>query len=213
MFYTNQPPKLVDSRKHGANSGAELFVVEGDSASLAVAKQRDGTFQAVLPMQGKPMHPMRVSQEKLLENTWYAALIDAIGAGIGEQCLPEKRQYEKIILLMDPDADGIHCGALMTLFFSQWMRPLLDTGAIYLVRPPVGQSTDMVTQEATYYDTAPDFRQALDEVPGQNQDIMKYRGLAGIPANSLATCCIDPETRKQIKLGIKDAQMAQKIFG
>jgi len=163
MLYTNQPPKLIDSRQHGASSDAELFVVEGDSASQAVAKQRDGTFQAVLPMQGKPMNPMRVSQEKLMENTWYAALIDAIGTGVGEQCQPEKRRYERIVLLMDPDADGIHCGALMTLFFYQWMQPLLASGHLYLVRPPVGQLTDMTTQAVTYHYTVPDFRKALED--------------------------------------------------
>lgn len=213
MFYTNQPPKLIDCRQRGASSGAELFVVEGESASQAVANQRDGAFQAVLPMQGKPMNPMTATQEKLLENSWYAALIDAIGTGIGNLCQPEKRQYDQIILLMDPDADGIHCGALMTLFFYRWMRPLLDAGFVYLVRPPVGQVTDMATQKIAYYYTMPRFRQVLTEADRENKDILKYRGLAGIPASSLASCCVDPATRQKIKLGVKDAQMALQVFG
>ena len=41
--------KLADSAEHGPGSGAELFVVEGDSAAAAVARVRDPRLQAVLP--------------------------------------------------------------------------------------------------------------------------------------------------------------------
>ncbi len=213
MFYTNQPPKLFDSRKHGAASGAELFIVEGDSASQAVAAQRDWQFQAVLPMQGKPMNPMRVTQQKVEDNVLYAALIQTIGTGVGDAMHSEQRRYQRIILLMDPDADGIHCGALLTLFFYRWMRPLLEAGCLYLVRPPVGQRVELASQEVEYAYTVPAFRQLLESSQTCAYDTMKYRGLAGIPQKSLAACCINPDTRKQLPLGIKDAHMAKKAFG
>lgn len=213
MFYTNQPPKLLDSRLHGAQSGAELFIVEGDSASQAVAKQRDSQFQAVLPMQGKPMNPTRVTQQKLEDNVLYAALIQAIGAGVGEAQKIEQRRYQRILLLMDPDADGIHCGALMTLFFYRWMRPLLASGCLYLVRPPVGQQTKLDTSAVKYAYTMADFRQMLASDQASAYHTLKYRGLAGIPQDSLATCCINPATRTQLPLGLKDAQMALNVFG
>lgn len=212
MFYTNQTPKLIDSRQHGASSGTELFVVEGDSASQAVAKQRDSQFQAVLPMQGKPMNPLKVSQAKLVENVLYAALIQAIGAGVGERFKLEQRRYERIILLMDPDADGIHCNALMTLFFYQWMRPLLDAGHVYLIRPPVGQCVDLATQTARFACTASDFRNMISQGQSAHHDTLKYRGLAGIPGNQLEALCINPKTRKQLLLSEKDANMAMQVF-
>lgn len=212
MYYSNQPPKLIDCREHGAESGAELFIVEGDSASQAVAKQRDGRLQAVLPMQGKPMNPLHVTQEKLEDNVLYAALIKAIGAGVGDQLNIAKRRYQRIILMMDPDADGIHCGALMTLFFYQWMRPLLEANAIYLVRPPVGQRTHLTTQAIEYAYTVPNFRKMLVDADAAQYDNMKYRGLAGIPQSSLEQCCINPETRREIVLREKDAKMAIDVF-
>jgi len=213
MFYTSQPPKLIDSREHGEQSGAELLVVEGDSASQAVAKQRDGTFQAVLPMQGKTMNPMRATQKKLLENIWYAALVQAIGIGIGTQIKLENRPYERIVLLMDPDADGIHCGALMTLFFYRWMPDLLTQGFVYLVRPPVGHRIDMSTQAVEFSYTVPEFRKLLQAPLDQHYDILKYRGLAGIPQQYLESTCVNPQSRRQIKLGVSDAKMAMKFFG
>ncbi len=212
MYYTNQSPKLVDCRQHGAQSGNELFIVEGDAAAQAMAKQRDGRFQAVLPMQGKPMNPLHVSLEKLQDNVLYAALIQAIGVGVGETIDLESRRYERIILLMDPDADGIHCGALMTLFFNQWMLPLLQAGAVYLIRPPIGQRTHITNQTIEYTYTAQSFNAMLKEQQG-GFDILKYRGLAGIPQASLETCCIDPKTRKQIQLGVQDAKIAMDVFG
>jgi DNA gyrase/topoisomerase IV subunit B len=37
MFFKAGPVKLLDCREHGPESDSELFLVEGDSASLAVA--------------------------------------------------------------------------------------------------------------------------------------------------------------------------------
>jgi len=219
MYGDHKPPKLVDARQHGAQSGAELFVVEGDSASLAVAQQRDGRFQAVLPMQGKPMNPTRVSQEKLAENPLYAALIDAIGIGVGPAIDVTKRRYQRIMLLMDPDADGIHCGALMTLFFHRWMQPLLAAKAIYLVRPPIGQYTHLDTGKIEYLYTPADFKtqrfnaQANKADTANAIDCLKYRGLAGMPPSGLEACCINPQTRRQLLLTEKDAAMAANVFG
>lgn len=210
MHYTSQPPKLLDCRVHGPQSGAELLIVEGDSASQAVAKQRDSKWQAVLPMQGKPMNPMRTSLQNLEANVLYAALIQAIGAGVGDHLGADQRRYERIVLLMDPDADGIHCGALMTLFFYQWMRPLLEAGSVYLVRAPVGHRQDALGNKTFYY-RASDFEQQLTEEVN-HETMMKYRGLAGIPPQHLARCCLVLETRAMLKLGIKDAQMAKQIF-
>ena len=48
--------KLQDSRLRGVDSGAELFLVEGDSAAQAVSNLRNKQLQVVLSMQGKPMN-------------------------------------------------------------------------------------------------------------------------------------------------------------
>ncbi|MEQ1487852.1 MAG: toprim domain-containing protein, partial [Methylotenera sp.] len=119
MIYTNRPIKLQDCRQHGAN--AELFLVEGDSAASAVSSLRNQQVQAVLPMQGKPLNTIKASAEKVVENALFKALIEALGAGVGDNFDLTKCRYSRIVLLMDADADGIHCGALMLMFFYRWM--------------------------------------------------------------------------------------------
>ena len=63
MYLKNTPIKLINSRTHGV--GTELFIVEGDSAASTVAHLRDGVFQAVLPMQGKPLNAIKARPEKV----------------------------------------------------------------------------------------------------------------------------------------------------
>ena len=57
--------KLEDSAVHGPGSGAELIIVEGDSAAAAVVRVREPRRQAVLPMQGKPLNAARASRRTI----------------------------------------------------------------------------------------------------------------------------------------------------
>ena len=82
MFTRTTPIKLADSQRHGA--GTELFIVEGDSAARSVTALRDASFQAVLPMQGKPMNAVRATQRRVAANSLFRALIEAIGARWGD---------------------------------------------------------------------------------------------------------------------------------
>ena len=122
-MFPRLPIKLDDCTHHGIGSGAELYVVEGDSAAGAVSRMRNAAYQAVLPMQGKPLNTVRATAQRVVANPWFAALTDALGTGLGDAFEIKALRYDRVILLMDPDADGIHCGALVTLFFYRWMRP------------------------------------------------------------------------------------------
>jgi len=133
------PAKLDDSATHGRGSGAELFVVEGDSAASAVARVRDPLHQAVLPMQGKPLNAARAPRAKVESHPFFGPLAAALGVGFEATCDPRRLRYDRVLVLTDPDADGIHCGYLVLLFFHRWMRPLLDAGRIEVVRPPWGE--------------------------------------------------------------------------
>ena len=136
-MFPRLPLKLDDCTHHGIGSGAELYVVEGDSAAGAVSRMRNAHFQAVLPMQGKPLNTVRATAQKVVANPWFAALTTALGTGLGDAFEIKALRYDRVILLMDPDADGIHCGALVTMFFYRWMRPLLDNGRVGMARAPL----------------------------------------------------------------------------
>ncbi|MEQ1663260.1 MAG: toprim domain-containing protein [Thiobacillus sp.] len=216
MFFKSSPAKLQDCREHGAASDAELFLVEGDSASLAVARLRDPRHQAVLPMQGKPMNATRASPQKVIENALFGALIEALGAGIGDDFALDKVRYRQLVLLMDPDADGIHCGALMLMFFHRYMPALLAQERVLMVRPPVGEVLDRETGVIHFAYTEAEFMQLCEQHNagfGDKVLTLKYRGLAGMHAQQLEQSCIHPATRVASVMRLRDAEMAQAVFG
>jgi DNA gyrase/topoisomerase IV subunit B len=149
-----QPVKLHDCQQHGLGSGAELFVVEGDSASKTVCRARDPATQAVLPMQGKPLNALKAGKGVVERNELFQILIHAIGAGWDDQLDLTKLRYDRLILLFDPDADGIHCGALMSMFFHRWMRPLLDSGRLSIIRPPLYEISSPKTHDRIQHATS-----------------------------------------------------------
>jgi DNA gyrase/topoisomerase IV subunit B len=100
--------RLDDCRDARAGSAAELFIVEGESAAAAVVRVRDAAFQAVLPMQGKPLNAARAARQKVLAHPLFGPLIDALGTGLEPECRADACRYGRILLLMDPDAEVIH---------------------------------------------------------------------------------------------------------
>jgi DNA gyrase subunit B len=185
--------KLEESVLHGADSEAELFLVEGDSAAASVCSLRNTRLQAVLAMQGKPMNAMKASPIKVYENLLFQRLAKALAVDmiddetqVGLALVDRLAQlrFAKVILLFDPDADGIHCNALMQLFFYRWMRPLLEAGRI----------------EAVHF--------SLDEIKAY-----RPRGLGSLDPEKLRAECINPLTRRTRTITTSSALAAISVFG
>ena len=216
MYFRNTPVKLTDSRRHGA--GTELFIVEGDSAASTVAALRDGQFQAVLPMQGKPLNAIKASAEKVAAYPLFKALNESLGIDhshpTADLFVWDDLRFERLVLLFDPDADGIHSGALMLMFVYQYLRPLLDQGRVLMIHAPWVQIS-LTGQQALYaYSEA----QALAltqqlRAQGQSPQVVRYRGLSGIDRAILMQTCIDPTTRNARVMTEQDALAAIEIFG
>jgi len=216
MTFPRAPVKLDDCEVHGLGSQAELFVVEGDSASQSVIRVRDARFQAVLPMQGKPMNAIRASEKKVAAHALFAALTDALGAGRGDGFDLARLRYGRVLLLMDPDADGIHCGVLMLMFFHRWMRPLLDGGHVEMVLPPWGEVTAGGEDAPRYAWSDAQFRALAGEVRGaggREMISLRYRGLAGIDPSLLAATCVAPASRRTSPITTADAKTMIETFG
>ena len=214
-MYPRLPIKLIDSQLHGLNSEAELFVVEGDSASHAVAKIRHAPFQAVLPMQGKPLNAFKAREKTVRANPFFMALVDAIGTDMGESFELARSRYQRIVLLFDPDADGIHCGTLVLLFFYRWMKPLLEGGHVIIVRPPLMEIvSDQLVKPLLAYSEEEGQRICHDLAKQHNARSIKkrFRGLASLNADILVQCCIDPTTRKASCLTPQDAEGSIEIL-
>lgn len=188
------PVKLEDCLEHGPGSGAELIVVEGDSAAAAVTRVRNARIQAVLPMQGKPLNAARATREKVLGHPFFGPLAVAIGTGIESDCEPARSRYERVVVLTDPDADGIHCGFLVLLFFHRWLRPMLDADRVAVVRPPWGEV--VVAGELLLAFSEPELATLATRARAGGGAVRRFRGLAALDAELIRETCIDPATRR-----------------
>ena len=215
MNFYPKPAKLHDCELAGTGSDTELFIVEGDSASRSVARVRERRTQAVLPMQGKPMNPVKNSKNAIAKNDLYQKLIACLGAGWDDGFDVDAVRYQRVILLFDPDADGIHCGALMLMFFYRWMRPLLDAERISVIRPPLYQIESPDYNDLIHAYSSEHYAKiqtALAE-KGIKYQSQRYRGLASMGDQTLVQTCLAAETRHVEPLGRRDAEAAIAAFG
>lgn len=210
--------KLSDSAQHGA--GCELFLVEGDSAARSLLAVRDARMQAVLPLQGKPLNAWRAEEGKVRGNLLYRQLAEALG--IGDACgnaspaSPAPLRFERVVLLFDPDADGIHIEALMLLYFARWLPEFLAGGQVWRVRAPMFTLTDADTGE-TAQAYSPAHRDALIAAMqgGVDGRVMQHRhvGLGSLPPALLRRACVDPATRIARRAGGEDVEAVLAAFG
>ncbi len=206
---------FADSLRHAPGAPAELFIVEGDSAAKAVCAVRNPQLQAVLPLQGKPVNALRASPGRVKASPWLAALTEVLGNAAGTALPFGDLRYERIILLMDPDADGIHAGALVQIFFLQCMRSLLEQGRVSIVHAPWGELRVAGCEPQLAYHDA-EFQQLCRALRGDGQrpfDRIRHRGLGTITPGILERTCINAGTRKTRVLTVDDAQKAADIFG
>jgi len=209
-------PRLTDCLLHGPDSGAELFVVEGDSAAAAVAAARDPLRQAVLALQGKPLNSLRAPAARVAADPFLRALAEALGLQPGPGCTLAGLRYERLLLLHDPDADGIHIGALLLMHVHRWLRPLLDAGRLERVLAPVGQVHAGLGHPAAPAFSDAHFRALCDRaraLHGAAFVAVRYRGLAAIGRPMLRHACLEPATRLTTVLHADDARHAIRLLG
>lgn len=205
--------KLHDCRDHGVDSQSELFLVEGDSASRTVIRVRDARIQAVLPMQGKPLNARRASKQSVAGHAFYQRLIAALGAGWDDTFRWTQLRYNRVLILMDPDADGIHCGVLLLMFFHRWMPALLEEGRIHQIHPPLYRLESRAGETRYAYSDDHFHRlRAYLTTRAIAFTSRRYRGLASIQAADLTETCIQPGTRTASILSRTDAEAAIEVF-
>lgn len=207
--------KLKDCERHGPDS--ELLIVEGDSAAKSVEAVRNVTFQAVLPMQGKPLNAHKASAAAIRGNGLYQSLLLALRPGTCEP-LARSCRYGRIVLLFDPDADGIHCGALMMMFFRRALPDVISDGRLLVVRAPLYRfQVDLASggSRTLYAYTDEEGSKLLRELKqeGYGFERQRFRGLASLEPQLLKTRCLDPTSRTAFRVTPEDAQAAVRIFG
>jgi topoisomerase IV subunit B len=195
------PGKLADCTQSAAQ-GAELFIVEGDSAGGSAKQARQRASQAVLPLRGKILNVAGASRDKVQSSQAIADLIQALGCGTRDRYREEDLRYDKIILMTDADVDGAHIASLLMTFFFQEMPKLIDDGHLYLAMPPLYR----ITQGAkTLYamDDAHKDRLLATEFAGKSKpDITRFKGLGEMPHVHLRETTMDPKSRTLLQVRV-----------
>lgn len=129
--------KLASARYTGKDKGAELILVEGDSAAGSLKELRDADYQAILPLRGKVLNVQKATLSKALANNEIATLFAVLGAGYGKNFNINKLQYDNVIICTDSDVDGAHISVLLQTAFMKYMPELVTTGHVYRLITPL----------------------------------------------------------------------------
>lgn len=197
------PGKLADCSQNSAD-GAELFIVEGDSAGGSAKQARNRANQAILPLRGKILNVASAGREKLGANQQISDLVQALGCGTRSKYREEDLRYERVIVMTDADVDGAHIASLLITFFYQEMPDLIRGGHLYLAVPPLYR----ISQGGkTLYARDDPHREELmrTEFNGRGKvEIGRFKGLGEMLPGQLKETTMDPSKRTLLKVAIDD---------
>lgn len=204
------PDKLADCVSKDPKE-RELFIVEGNSAGGSAKKGRDAKTQAILPLRGKILNVEKAQATRIEKNAEIMNMIQCIGAGAGENFDVTKIKYDKVIIMTDADVDGSHIQILLLTFFYRFMKPLVESGHVYIAVPPLYKLT---YQGHSYYC----FRE--EELPGLKQhlpanarySLNRYKGLGEMNPSELAETTMIKGARKLKQVSVEDAEAANNAL-
>ena len=198
--------KLVKAQSKDARK-KELYLVEGDSAGGSAKQGRDSMYQAILPLRGKVLNTEHVGLDAVEKNEELNTIIHTLDAGVGSSFDAADSNYHKVIIMTDADDDGAHIQNLLLTFFYRFMRPLIESGMLYIALPPLFRIAKGSSEYYLYSN------EELDEKKAQLKSgymVNRYKGLGEMNATQLWDTTMNPETRTLLRVTLDDGRLAEK---
>ena len=199
--------KLAAARDVGPGKGAELILVEGDSAAGSLKENRDADYQAILPLRGKILNVQKSTLSRALANQEIATIFSVLGAGYGKNYDDAKLQYDKVIICTDADVDGAHISVLLQTLFLKYLPGLMENGHVYRMITPLFVNTMKNGKEVYTYDDheQEDF---LKKNKGKFTEVNRNKGLGELTKKQVIETILTPKTRHMQQIVIDDEDTA-----
>ncbi|MFL6200581.1 MAG: DNA topoisomerase IV subunit B [Thermoanaerobaculia bacterium] len=198
------PGKLADCTSQDLNQ-TELFLVEGDSAGGSAKQARSREFQAIMPLRGKILNTWEVDSSEVLGSQEVHDIAVAIGVDPGSDNLKGLR-YGKICILADADSDGAHIATLLCALFLKHFRRLVLDGHVHVAMPPLYRID--VGKEVYYALDEQEKKGILDRIEAEKKrgkpNVQRFKGLGEMNPLQLRETTMAPETRRLVKLILKE---------
>ena len=179
----------------GSDRPRELIVVEGKHAANAVNRVRNKKTQAVIALQGKVPNVVRQGLARCIESSEHVSLLASVLKSSG---LSRANSPGKVVVVSDPDADGIHASLLLLCLMSELAPTIIAERRLLLCRSPLALMAQMDCDSDT---TMLAYRESDLKVGWR---IQRFKGVASLPLDVLYRYCVDARTRPSLTVTAQD---------